>query len=89
MVRRSQRGWSFREWLLVTSHSTGWASLGTQLVKNPSAMRETWVSSLGREDALEKGVAIHSSISACRIPWTEEPGGLERGVMKSRTWLRD
>ena len=36
-------------------------------------MQETWVRSLGREDALEKGVATHSSILAWRIPWTEDP----------------
>ena len=37
---------------------------------------ETWVQSLGLEDALEKGTATHSSILAWRIPWAEEPGGL-------------
>ena len=52
------------------------ASLVAQMVKNLLAMQETWVQSLGREDPLEKGVAIHSSILAWRIPWTEEPGGL-------------
>ena len=48
-----------------------WASLVAQTVKNPPAMQETWVRSLGQEDPLEKGVAIHSSILAWRIPWTE------------------
>jgi len=47
------------------------------MVKNPSALRETWVRSLGWEDSLEKGMATHSSILAGRIPWTEEPGGLQ------------
>ena len=47
-----------------------------QMVKNPPAMRETWVLSLGRADSLEKGVATHPSILAWRIPWTEEPGRL-------------
>ena len=47
-----------------------------QTVKNLSAMRETQVRSLSWEDPLEEGVAIHSSILAWRIPWTEEPGGL-------------
>ena len=47
-----------------------WVSLATQLVKNPPAMRETWVRSLGCEDPLEKGQATHSSILAWRIPWT-------------------
>jgi len=46
------------------------ASLVAQLVKNPPATLETWVRSLGREDALEKGKAIHSSILAWRIPGT-------------------
>ena len=48
-----------------------------QMVKHPSAIQETRVQSLGREDALEKGMATHSSILAWRIPWTEEPGGLQ------------
>ena len=47
-----------------------WASLVAQLVKNPPAMWETWVQSLGWEDPLEKGKAIQSSILAWRIPWT-------------------
>ena len=46
-----------------------------QMVKNLRAIQETQVQSLGREDSLEKGMAIHSSILAWRIPWTEEPGG--------------
>ena len=45
-----------------------WASLVAQLVKNPPTMRETWVRSLGWEDPLEEGMAIHSSILAWRIP---------------------
>ena len=48
-----------------------------QMVKNPPAMQEMQVRSLGREDPLEKGMATHSSILAWRIPWTEEPGGLQ------------
>ena len=47
-----------------------WASLVAQLVKNPAAMRETWVRSLGWEDPLEKGKATHSTILAWRSPWT-------------------
>ena len=47
-----------------------WVSLGVQLVKNPPAMREAWVGSLGWEDPLEKGKAVHCSIQAWRIPWT-------------------
>ena len=53
------------------------AFLVPQMVKNPSAMQETWVQSLGWEDALEKAMATHSSIPVWRIPWTEEPGGLQ------------
>ena len=47
-----------------------------QAVKRLSTMWETWVPSLGREDPLEKGMAVYFSILAWRIPWTEEPGGL-------------
>ena len=47
------------------------------MVKNLPAVRETQVRSLGQEDALEKGVATHSSVLAWRSPWTEEPGGLQ------------
>ena len=54
-----------------------WASLVAQTVKNPYAMQETWVRSLSWEDPLEEGMATHSSILAWRIPWTEEPGGLQ------------
>ena len=50
----------------------------TQLVKNPPAMRETWVGSLGWEDPLEKGTATDSSILARRIPWTIESKGSQR-----------
>ena len=46
-----------------------------QTVKNLPAMQETQIQSLGREDPLEKAMAIHSSILAWAIPWTEEPGG--------------
>ena len=48
-----------------------------QMVENLPAMQETWARSLGREDPLEKKMAIHSSILAWRIPWTEDPGGLQ------------
>ena len=47
------------------------------MVKKLPAMEEIWVQSLGLEDPLEKGMATHSSILAQRIPWTEEPGGLQ------------
>ena len=48
-----------------------------QRLKRLQAMRETWVRSLGREDPLEKEMTTYSSILAWRIPWTEEPGGLQ------------
>ena len=48
-----------------------------QMVKNPSAMQDTGVQAMGQEDPLEKGMATHSSILAWKIPWTEEPGGLQ------------
>ena len=53
------------------------ASLVAQRLKRPPAMRETWVRSLDQEEALEKEMAPHSSVLAWRIPWTEEPGGLQ------------
>ena len=52
-------------------------SLVGQMVKNLSARQETRIQSLGWEDPLEKGMATHSSMLAWRIPWTEEPGGLQ------------
>ena len=61
-----------------------WASLAAQMVRNPPTMQETLVPSLGWDDAMEKGMANHPSILAWRVPWTEEPGGLQsmgsRGV---------
>ena len=60
------------------------ASLVAQVVKNPPAMQETWVQSLGCEDPLEKETAALSSILAWRIPWTEEPGGLQS--TRSQSW---
>ena len=48
-----------------------------QMVKNLPAKEQTWVSFLGGEDPLERGMATHSSILAWRIPQTEEPGGLQ------------
>ena len=52
-------------------------SLVAQMLKNPSAMQETWVQFLDWEDPLEKETATHSSILAWKIPWTEKPGGLQ------------
>ena len=70
-------GDNFQMVIITGSSKLMWASLVTQLVRNPPAMQETWVQSLGWEDALEDGMATHSSILAWRIPWTEEPGGLQ------------
>ena len=58
------------------------------MVKNLPAVQETWARSLGWDDPLEKELATHSSILAWRIPWTEEPGGLQSmEVVKSQTQL--
>ena len=86
-------GWGPQSWAggelylsLITPHlvffpflgfCTLWPFLGDLVVKNPPAMRETQVLSLGQEDPLEEGMATHSSILAWRVPWTEEPGGLQ------------
>ena len=53
------------------------ASLVAQTIKNLPVMLESQVQSLGQEDSLEKEIATHSSILAWKIPWTEEPGGLQ------------
>ena len=50
--------------------------LSGSVVKNPSAMQEVWIRSLGREDPMEEKMATHSSVLAWRIPGMEEPGGL-------------
>ena len=64
-------------------------SLVAQTVKNLPAMQETWVQSLSWEDPMEKEMATHSSILACKIPWTEEPGRLQSMGSQSRTQLND
>ena len=53
------------------------ASVVAQMIKNLPAMQETQVQSLSQKNPLEKGMAIHSSILARNVPWTEEPGGLQ------------
>ena len=56
------------------------------VVKNPLAKQETWIRSLGWEDALEEGIATHCSILAWKIPWAEEPGwATVHGLKKSQT----
>ena len=79
-LQRVRHDWAteLTDWLAI-----GRASLVAQLVKNPPAMQETWVWSLGWKDPLEKGKATHSSILAWRIPW----GCIIHGVPKSQTWL--
>ena len=52
-------------------------SLVAQMIERLSTMRETWVRSLGQEDPLKKEMAAHSSTLAWKIPWAEEPGGLQ------------
>ena len=57
------------------------------MVKNPAAMQETWVPSMGWEDSLEEGMATHSSILAWEISWTEELGRLQSMGSQSQTQL--
>ena len=72
----SERTWEINCKKMHLFHPMG-ASLVAQMVKNLSAMWETWVQSLGQEDAPEKKMATHSSILAWRIPRTEELGRLQ------------
>ena len=65
------------------------AYLMAQMVKNLPAVQETQVQSLGQEDPLEKEMASHSRILAWRIPWTEEPGGLQSTGSQSQRPLSD
>ena len=59
---------------------------GGSVVKNPPAMQETWVGSLGQEDPLEKEMGTHTRILAWKIPWMEELGGLQSiGLQKNQT----
>ena len=67
---------SWQSWFQVVTHPS-WHSLVAQRLKHLPAMRETWFRSLGWEDPLEKEMATHSSILAWRIPWMEEPSGLQ------------
>ena len=59
------------------NYLTHWAFLVSQTVKNLPAMQETRIQSLDWEDLLENGMSTHSIILTCRIPWTEEPVGLQ------------
>ena len=72
-------------YLYLIKYNSG-ASLVAQMVKNWPVVQETQVQSLGWEGPLEKGTATHSSVLAWKIPWTEEPDGLQvPGIMKSHT----
>ena len=90
---------SIRPWISLSEAQQGltlhslivwylWAPLVTQMVKNPPAVLETRIQSLGQEDPLEKGMATHSSVLAWEISWTEEPDR-SRGLKKSQRteWL--
>ena len=65
------------------------ASVVAQMVKNLPAMWETWVQFLSQEDPLERGMPIHSSSLAWKIPWTEEPGGQQSMESQSQTGVSD
>ena len=62
-----------------------WVFPGGSAIKNPPAMQETNVLSLGWEDSLEKGIATHSSVLAWKIPWTEESGSYSP---EKKSWTR-
>ena len=72
-VKKKKKERNIEEILLIISR----AFLVALLVKNPPAMQESQVQSLGRVDPLEKEMTIHSNILAWRIPWIEEPGRLQ------------
>ena len=76
---RSLSSWElgFNEKTVNTELQAKWASLVAQMVKDPPAMWKTQVRSQGLEDPLEKGMATFSNMLAWRIPWTEQPGGLQ------------
>ena len=84
--KKATEGWSCY-WKLLGYKTLRWGFPGGSVVENLPAMQETRLRSLGGEDPLEKGMATHSRILAWRIPWTEEPGGLQslHGVTKNQT----
>ena len=87
--RTRLRDWTELNWWDIVPCAIQ-AFLAAQSVKNPPAMQETWVWSLGQEDPLEKEMATHSSILAWRISWTEEPGKATQsmGLQESDTTER-
>ena len=70
--------------IISVCYTKFWVSLVVQMVKNPPAMQEIWVQSLGSDYPLEKGMATHSRILAWRIPWTEEPGSYSPWAIRVR-----
>ena len=81
------KNWCF--WTMVLEKTLEkLSSLVAQRLKRLPAMQETWVRSLGQEDPLEKEMATHSSIFAWRIPWTEEPSGLQSTWSQGEYWRR-
>ena len=85
MKDKSEKNW------LKTQHSKNQnhgiqASLVAYLLKNPPAMRETWVQSLGWKEPLEKGVATHSRILAWRIPWCRKESDMTERLSLSLLW---
>ena len=76
------------KFLIFLSLEKSWGFPGGSVVKNPPAVQETWIQSLGQEDSLEKEMATHSSILAREISQTEEPGRLQfMELQKSQTQL--
>ena len=69
----------------ISSQKTQKVSQRAQMVKNLPAMQETQVPILSGEDALKNRMAIHSSVLAWRIPWTDEPGGLQSMGSQTQT----
>ena len=86
---RHQTIWTTWYQTIIRLLQDKWALLEAQTVKNLPARQETQVQPLGWEDSLEKGMAMHSSILAWRIPWTEEPGGPQSMASQSQTQLSD
>ena len=82
LLMRKQRLMPVGKELAKIAVRGSWAVLVAHMIKNPPAIWEIWVHSLGLEDPLEEGTATHSSILAWRIPWTEEPGGLQSMVLQ-------
>ena len=74
--------------IILLSHFSGGASGKEHMCLPTQETQETYIQSLGQEDPLEKDMAIHSSILDWRIPWREEPGGLQSMGLQSRTQLK-